>query len=705
MDFIDSDSYLNTDINTNNKYINTDTDNMYIKTDTNNKYIKTDTNNKYIKTDTSNKYIKTNTGNKYINININNNKLAIYTTCDDNYVKYAIVALKQFQYYNNGYDAYIISSYISNDNVVLCNSYDINIKIIDLSNYFTNLEDRSNQKYPIECYYIFYGPVMLYDYRHIVYIDGDVYTNKKLKINFNNVKNILAFKTNVIIKNFLPIKKSINLIGHIINKPTLNKNRFNTGVIIFNCKNVNNNNFFKDVIKLYKIMINKGNQLCGDDSLFTLYYLHRPDMIEVSSEYYNYYNAHGETNPSNIFLFHFIGLSKPWIKGDDIIDFNNNTMQKYFRFKWIESLYTNFNENFIYTYFPQFIYPKDININYKFYYFNKELNFGDLITPYINNKFCNRSFITYVDENYTGTKIISTGSIIRLCNSNTIVYGSGIRDRSQQINNGLIISVRGPYTYNNFNKNHNLLHCEYGDPGLLMSLFYNPPIKKKYNLGIVPHYVDYENVLNMYKNNRDVRVINLLNSNIEKVINEMLSCKYIISSSLHGLIVSDAYNIPNMWIKYDNKIKGDDTKFHDYFESVNIKKRYIDARLYKYITSKHLINIIISSPQVNYNHLKEIINNIYKNMYFNKNGIKNFTKYLYYNNLCKNSIVGQIYLCNKTDFIFQNNKIISKNNTNIINFINNTAITIPKNIIFNINNDLQYNIQYNNDFWAIIFIV
>jgi len=98
-------------------------------------------------------------------VNINSNyKSAIYTTCDDNYVKYAIVALKQFQYYNKKYDAYIISSYISNENISLCNNFNITIKIIDLSNYFTNLEDRSNKKYPIECYYIFYGPIIIKNY-------------------------------------------------------------------------------------------------------------------------------------------------------------------------------------------------------------------------------------------------------------------------------------------------------------------------------------------------------------------------------------------------------------------------------------------------------------------------------------------------------------------------------------------------------------
>ena len=90
-------------------------------------------------------------------------------------------------------------------------------------------------------------------------------------------------------------------------------------------------------------------------------------------------------------------------------------------------------------------------------------------------------------------------------------------------------------------------------------------------------------------------------------------------------------------------------------------------------------------------------------MYFNLNGIKNFTKYLYYNNLCKNSEVEQLYLCDKDDFtIFKNNKIISVNETDVINLNNNTAITIPKNITFIINDEIQ---NENNDFWIIKLVV
>ena len=151
-------------------------------------------------------------------------------------------------------------------------------------------------------------------------------------------------------------------------------------------------------------------------------------------------------------------------------------------------------------------------------------------------------------------------------------------------------------------------------------------IEKKYKLGIIPHFIHYTQVNEMYKNDDNILVINIINKDIELIINDMLRCEKIISSSLHGLIVSDAYNIPNKWIKFNNLIKGDDTKFYDYFKSVNRNDiEFIDCNNYKRIPDNVIDLINNVNISIDLNKLKD-------KMFFDKKGIKNYTKYLF--NIC-----------------------------------------------------------------------
>ena len=53
-----------------------------------------------------------------------------------------------------------------------------------------------------------------------------------------------------------------------------------------------------------------------------------------------------------------------------------------------------------------------------------------------------------------------------------------------------------------------------------------------------------------------------------KVVDYICSCKIILSSSLHGLIISDAYKIPNIWLNEYSLNEGT-FKFKDYFQSQN----------------------------------------------------------------------------------------------------------------------------------------
>lgn len=202
-----------------------------------------------------------------------------------------------------------------------------------------------------------------------------------------------------------------------------------------------------------------------------------------------------------------------------------------------------------------------------------EDNFGDIITPYIVEKITKKKPIWfYYGSKYTKyfKHYIMAGSVIGVSCTKSIVWGSGIIAEEEMIKGGKFLAVRGPRTQKRLKELGFKVPTVVGDPGLLLSNFYNPSVKKKYDIGIVSHYVDFsflDSKINEYKN---VLHISLLTNNIEEVVDEILSCKKIISTSLHGLIAAHSYNIPTLWWKYSDDLAGDDIKFLDYFESVNI---------------------------------------------------------------------------------------------------------------------------------------
>lgn len=202
---------------------------------------------------------------------------------------------------------------------------------------------------------------------------------------------------------------------------------------------------------------------------------------------------------------------------------------------------------------------------YNTWWIKKDRNFGDLLTPYILDYF-------NIDYQYSGVEsadIICVGSVARHARNNTIVLGSGmINSRKEKLNpNADWRFVRGPYT------RQRVLDCGgscpeiYGDAAMLLPLLC-PAEEKKYNIGIVPHFVDYNYVKEHYPN---YKIINVINDNPLEVAKEISQCNKIISSSLHGIIAAHAYNIPAAWVKFSNNIKGNDIKFKDHYASLGLE--------------------------------------------------------------------------------------------------------------------------------------
>ena len=57
---------------------------------------------------------------------------------------------------------------------------------------------------------------------------------------------------------------------------------------------------------------------------------------------------------------------------------------------------------------------------------------------------------------------------------------------------------------------------------------------------------------------------------LEYVVDNISSSKACISTSLHGLIISQAYGVPWVWLEIvDDNLRGDDFKFKDFFSTLN----------------------------------------------------------------------------------------------------------------------------------------
>lgn len=201
---------------------------------------------------------------------------------------------------------------------------------------------------------------------------------------------------------------------------------------------------------------------------------------------------------------------------------------------------------------------------------NGQYNFGDELGPYLVEKLSGKKVrYTNITRLPFPKTLITIGSILAVSTRNCKVWGSGIINYNDSIHGGTFYAVRGPVTQKKLRESGFKVPEAIGDPGLLLPLVYHPKVNKKFKVGIIPHIVDLEAISRAVGSN-DVNIIDL-GQHIEKVVNEILSCEMILSTSLHGVIVSHAYQVPALWFRASDKLFGDGSKFLDYFQSVGIE--------------------------------------------------------------------------------------------------------------------------------------
>lgn len=203
-------------------------------------------------------------------------------------------------------------------------------------------------------------------------------------------------------------------------------------------------------------------------------------------------------------------------------------------------------------------------------------NWGDYINLPFSKLISGKTIIPYSFCKQPSVAMI--GSILPwVIDKDTIVWGSGCLNSTDPLWSYVeppkkVCAVRGPLTRQVLLKHG--IECPeiYGDPAMLISRYYHPNKTKRYKYGIIFHVSSINEGKEWFKK-MSLESILWIDPHIYKdwhnFIDQICSCEIILSSSLHGIIIADAYQIPNLWITLTHQEHPDDNfKFRDYFLSV-----------------------------------------------------------------------------------------------------------------------------------------
>lgn len=242
------------------------------------------------------------------------------------------------------------------------------------------------------------------------------------------------------------------------------------------------------------------------------------------------------------------------------------------------------------------------------YYFNKNNNFGDALNLEILNHILTSGV---VHQNANKAELVAIGSLMesflggphswkstlkRTLFPTLAIWGSGFIGPPGIFKKGQstlqkevlfrkvkVLALRGKLSQSRMENilGKDLGGVVLGDPGLLVGdLYPTTDAEKQYELGIIAHYADAKSSAFTALNSLhpEACFISVFEEPL-RVIEKMVACKTIASSAMHGLIVADALNIPNAWLRLSNAVTGGAYKFADYYSALGQERfYYLDMR-------------------------------------------------------------------------------------------------------------------------------
>ncbi|TNF62194.1 MAG: hypothetical protein EP306_04190 [Burkholderiales bacterium] len=164
--------------------------------------------------------------------------------------------------------------------------------------------------------------------------------------------------------------------------------------------------------------------------------------------------------------------------------------------------------------------------------------------------------------------VLGIGSIAQKANPNSVIVGSGVLESTKiDATAAFVLSTRGLITAECLGTRPAFL----GDPVSLIDRIFPAEASPTFELGIIPHESQLDVLASCGLDLSRVKIISPKRHHAQ-VVKDVLGCRRIISQSLHGLIVADAYAIPNAWLEPSANMRGGTLKFRDYFSSLDRPK-------------------------------------------------------------------------------------------------------------------------------------
>lgn len=214
-------------------------------------------------------------------------------------------------------------------------------------------------------------------------------------------------------------------------------------------------------------------------------------------------------------------------------------------------------------------------------------NLGDIVNPYIVEK------ITGIPPQWAGRGVglCAIGSVIKYARDGSHVWGSGTPNSRDTLAAGAVYhAVRGPLTRDLVIENGGTCPPVYGDPAWLLPILYPRKRQPSHKTGLIVHFTHEDMTTPVAPDVKRIDIRRLGYAEIEAFLDEMHDCERIISSSLHGVIIAQAYGIPACLATVTNsaaQIHGDGIKFDDYYQSIGHDRAPEAVDLSQFLTVDH----------------------------------------------------------------------------------------------------------------------